>query len=244
MMLTSVVLLILGAMANRTLVGVDCEVNNNGSDDWHEVDGDPVVWFDVEGGYDTDNEYGHYKMLIGGKYEDAQVDDRVITDLWGYARNDHYEQCPPGYQKICKWDAESATGSDGIRGHWMVTLCAKYETCTVNKKAVTGFIANSGSDEHTPPRIGEYERFLFFDVDDGGAWSAHDNSSGHWNTAFYTKMGVCANYAGPQTGGCSKPNHSFYNGYCAGWANAGYCQHTYVSWMQQYCAATCCAKSG
>lgn len=213
---------------DRVLVGVDCEINNNGANDWQHVVGDPVVWFDVESGSDTENEDGHWKMLIGATYGDAKPGTRVITNLWAHARNDATVYCPSDYERICNWDSEGATGSDGRTGHWMITLCAKYETCSKNKNAVNGFISNSGNDSWTPSRIGSYYRFLEFDADEGGAWSANDGSSGHWNTAFYQKKGVCTrseggfrvlsgtSYCSVDSNGCVHDGNNSYsnNEYC------------------------------
>jgi len=43
---------------------------------------------------------------------------------------------------------------------------------------------------------------------------------------------------------CDCPADSTYYGrWCPFWRNVGYCDHTFVNWMQQYCAGTCCKRS-
>lgn len=238
--------------ARNTLKDVYCEINNDGDLDWPGT-GEHVVWFDVESGKDSDNHSGHYKMLISAEYIDAKHGDTVITDLWTEVRSDHHVYCPPGYDRVCNWDAEWATGTAGHSASYMVTLCAKKQTCTQGRVAVTGFISDSGYDRHTPQRItsssGDYNRFLEMDVDGGGAWSAYEGTVGHYNTAFYQQKNVCTTVGPP-------PSASNANAYCNGrsdssavstenctlWAAGNHCTNpNSIGFMSEYCSATCCS---
>lgn len=232
--------------ALMTMIGVDCEVNNHGGNDWHEVTGNPVVWFDVAGwGYDSDYDSGHWKMRIAASYTDAEEGTMIVSDLWATSRNDHHESCPPGYSRVCHWDTQGATDSNNNKGHYMTTLCAKLEECTYMKEAVRDFRTHSGNDSRTPDTLDGATKFLTMDVAGGGARSYYDNSRGSWNTSFYKLKGPCTDHWVPPTADtyCSgQGDQGVHAQNCEAWVNQqGLCSAAgYRDFMQTFCSASCC----